>query len=555
METKDTSPHSSVSEPSNTQEHTENIAEAVSASKKHADADSEYKADDAEAADYNNQGEAGTHSSSDSYSRAKSGKEGYRPSKEQVNEDNIKNGYSNYYYYYIHADNLHNSNFGANGTVHNHSGNNKEGTQINGEEITLEKDIDRFIQANAYKKALAVLISLVSLEKIIEAYVWPLTELLKLTEHVSKSDRQRRQQESFSSIAQICYLIGAEVNSGELESPLGKMPVRFLFFPDNGKPDSLRRHIWANFPQFRKPILRWLMEIRENSEFDDHTKYRVKQALAAYAAIDIEFAYSTIIPELKNKKDIYGLCSVLGALINDDVFENNVDALIVSWIADKSDNFSWKAVFASLEDDRFKKHEVELQRRLQQIINQILMEEQPFLDNVTIYSILLFIMLTAHASTAARNVLVGALKLFFEQRKTYAEKFKAAEFIIALFHYDSLLTTNHYCSLALLECLFEDNNKSTLKDIYRFIWQHVALRKELSMVLFDHLKEAEKYERLAPDYLHPFVKMIAFTGKKLDYDNTMDFLTGRHFIKEPSKHAASSVICLKEILTARQTAI
>ena len=98
-----------------------------------------------------------------------------------------------------------------------------------------------------------------------------------------------------------------------------------------------------------------------------------------------------------------------------------------------------------------------------------------------------------------------------------------AVYFLVLFRWDYLTDFSAAPDLSFLQGFHDKKTRSNLLPIFAFIWRYVELRNTMRQVLASHFAELNANAASAAYLEKPF-EFLAFTGNRIDFQNTIKLL-------------------------------
>ncbi|MDE6932913.1 MAG: hypothetical protein K2P37_09540 [Oscillospiraceae bacterium] len=387
-----------------------------------------------------------------------------------------------------------------------------------------------FFRPNAQTDALAALLVLATFESVQESLFYGMVPLL--------TEKLRRGKESPEAEAggMLAYLQTAD----ELLAPFSiqretlpftygqaQLSLRCLAFEDRQIPDQVRRYAWEMYPQLRPVLTEWLLHFQESvdSSADRALAYAATRELAVYASLDAEYACYYIIPLLESsctaQADVKYLATFFRQFMQAEDCQMAGDEVLCRWCG-KRDKLFWQIPYQLYSDE-------EKWRFCQDVpdaLRKRLLEDHSGLGRLNpgwygqnrgcfLYP--------AHRNRASAALLAQELSWCFSHCKTLQERYQMAVYFLVLFRWDYLTDFSSAPELSFLQGFHDKKTRSNLLPIFAFIWRYVELRNTMRQVLASHFAELNANAASAAYLEKPF-EFLAFTGNRIDFQNTIKLL-------------------------------
>lgn len=420
------------------------------------------------------------------------------------------------------------------------------------------KSIQDFFRPNVQIVALAALLTLATFESVQESRFYEMISFL------SEMLRQGKNSAESESADTLVYLQTVD----ELLSPLSiqrealpftygdaELNLQCLVFDDRQIPDQVRRWVWGMYPQLRSVLTDWLLHFQNNiaSAADRALAYAATRGLAVYASLDVEYACHNIIPRLEcnctTQADVKFLSTFFRQFMQMENCQLVSDELLRRWCG-KQNKFFWQVPYQlySVKDEwRFCKDVPDILRnRLQQDYDGL-----HHLDSEWYGQNRGYFLYPAHENRSSAALLGKEISWCFSKCKTPLEQYQMAIYFLVLFRWDYLTDFSSAPELSFFRSFHDKETRNALLPVFAFIWRHVELRDTMRQVLECHFAEINTDIAFATYLEKPF-EFLAFTGNRIDFQNTIKLLKDCT-IRENAQPAAEYLIRhLNGVLWQRQ---
>ncbi len=379
-----------------------------------------------------------------------------------------------------------------------------------------EKNFEKYINKYKNTKNFLALIAIASLEKIEETNFEFVCNQLKnhLDEFISPTEDDKLLDSMFESRTSLLKNTFAIRVTMKRNTHTGIIDTNCICFSDEKLAMKIRNWLWTMYPQFRNAIIDWLIEL---SKIDKWFLCATAQnSIAEYATLDFEYSLDRIFTKLyKNPKysEISTLAFVIEKFYDKNICNDNIENLLFSWF--QQDNHDlWMVSFRLCA----KGYAYKCKEKLSEVLNKHI-----FNPNYREDRYFLYIMGFAHRSKYISEKLIYVLHKQIEQQKLKYQKDQIAQIFLWLMLYDFFTTDENYPNLVFIDCANTLELRKQLRPILQHILSDFQLRTKLYEILNAFFTE---YKTNSNDWkqVEKFIRELAFTGKKQDFDKTINWL-------------------------------
>ena len=318
----------------------------------------------------------------------------------------------------------------------------------------------------------------------------------------------------------------------------GLIATNCICFTDETMSLKIRNWIWSMYPQFRDAIIDWLIELSKINKW--FLCAMAQNGIAEYATIDFEYSLDNIFAKLyKNPtfSEISTLSFVVEKLYEKNICEDNLDRMLFNWLGYENNDL-WMVSFRLFAKGYAKK----CKEKITDVINKHI-----FIPNYRNDRYFIYIMGFAHRSKYISEKLINILYQQFMQQKMKSSRDQTARIFLWLMLYDLFTTNENYPNLIFIDCA----NRPELRKQMRPILQHVISNYHLRTKMYEILNAfAIEYDNKSGNwvYVEKFIRELAFTGKKDDFDRIIFWLEKNKKNKQLCEFSEYMIIYLKETL-------
>lgn len=419
--------------------------------------------------------------------------------------------------------------------------------------------IQDFFRPNARADHLAALLVLASLESVQENLFHEM--LLSISQMLQRGPAPSEKEASDA----LAYLQTAD----ELLAPFSirretlpliygsaKLSLQCLVFCDGQIPGQVRRLAWQMYPQLRPILTKWLLDFqtRADSAAGRALAHAAIRGLAVYASLDAAYACHHIIPQLENscttQADVRYLVTFIRQFMQAENCRMIADELLRRWCG-KPGRFFWQIpyqLYSDKEQLRFCADVPDaLRKRLQQDCNGLRHSNPGWHTQDRGY-----FLYPAHRNRASAALLAKEIAQCFSACKTIPDRYQMAVYFLVLFRWDYLTDFSSTPELSFLRSLHDKEARSFLLPVFQFIWRYVELRNTIRQVLECHFAELNSNDASGAYLERPF-EFLAFTGNRIDYENTIKLLKDCARREDARPVSGHLIDYLSGILQQRQT--
>lgn len=433
------------------------------------------------------------------------------------------------------ADSIENSNVQGRAE---HNSNNKTSSD---ETILLddENNFEKYINKYKNTKKFLTLIAIASLEKVEETNFEFVCNALK--EHLDKvflpTEDDKPADSPFESRTSLLNSTFSTRVVMKRNTHTGLIDTNCICFSDKSLAMKIRNWLWTMYPQFRDAIIDWLIELSNINKWFLCTT--AQNGIAEYATIDFEYSLNKIFTRLykkPNRSEISTLAFVIEKLYEKNICKDNLENMLFDWFGHNND--LWMVSFRLCA----KGYANKCKEKLSEVLNKHI-----FNPNYREHRYFLYIMGFAHRSKYISEKLIYVLHKQFEQQKLKYQKDQITQIFLWLMLYDFFTTDENYPNLVFIDCA----NTLELRKQMRPILQHISGDFQLRTKLYEILNAFfNEYKTNSNDWkqVEKFIRELAFTGKKQDFDKTINWLEKNKRNKQLIEFSEHMIMYLNEIL-------
>lgn len=379
-------------------------------------------------------------------------------------------------------------------------------------------DVDFELYVNKYKntKIFFTLIAVASLTKVEEVNLEYVCDTLKkeLDAVTRFSDGEDILYDAFDSRVHLfhyAFLTRTKINRN---THAGWIPINCVCFLDESFSSRVRSWIWLLYPQLRDAILIWLLKL---SKTDKRFLCAMAQnGIAEYATLDFEYALNQIFPYFNkkcNESEIATLSNILQSFYEKSVHIENIENMLLNWFGYENNDL-WIVGLRLCA----KGYAIRCQERMKSVLSKHIFDVNLRKNKDYIY-----ILNFAHRSEFISDQFIGVLDDKFSHSNYLAEKDETANIFIWFMIFDLLILDDNYPAILFAQCANEKTFRRKMRPILHYIMSKYSLRKQMYDVLEAFVI---KYQQFCSDWskIERFFIEIAFTGKKEDFDKTIEWL-------------------------------
>lgn len=318
----------------------------------------------------------------------------------------------------------------------------------------------------------------------------------------------------------------------------GLIDTNCICFSDESLAMKIRNWLWTMYPQFRDAIIDWLIELSNINKWFLCTT--AQNGIAEYATIDFEYSLNKIFTRLykkTNKSEIPTLAFVIERLYEKNICKDNLENMLFDWLG-YDNNDLWMVSFRLCA----KGYANKCKEKLSEVLNKHIFNPNFREDRYFIY-----IMGFAHRSKYISKKLIDVLHKQFEQQKLKYHKDRTAQIFLWLMLYDFFTTDEDYPNLIFVDCANTLELRKQIRPILQHILGDFQLRTKLHEILNAFFTE---YKTNSNDWkqVEKFIRELAFTGKKQDFDRTINWLEKNRKNKQLFEFSKYMIMYLNDTL-------
>lgn len=408
------------------------------------------------------------------------------------------------------------------------------------DEKSFEKYINRFKNTNKF----VALIAIASLGKIEETNFDYVCNKLKkyIDKIIQPSDEDKYEDSLFESRTSLLKSIFSTRVTIKRNTHTGLINTNCICFTDETLSMKIRKWIWCMYPQFRDIIIDWLIELSNINKW--FLCAMAQNGIAEYATIDFEYSLDKIFAKLyknPNYSEISTLAFVIEKLYEKNICEANLDKMLLNWFGYENNDL-WMVSFRLCA----KGYANKCNEKITEVLNKHI-----FIPNYRNDRYFLYIMGFAHRSKLISEKLINVLHEHFEKQKLKSQKDQTAKIFLWLMMYDFFATDENYPNLIFVDCANTLELRKQMRPIVQHILGNFQLRTELYELLNAFLIEYKvNSNNWAP--VEKFIRELAFTGKKQDFDRTVNWLEKNRKHKQLFDFSEYMMIYLNKTLSRKK---
>lgn len=413
----------------------------------------------------------------------------------------------------INADNIENSNIQSrSATIDYQKSDISKTIQLND-----EHSFERYVNKFKNTKTFFALIAVASLEIIEETqFEFICNELKGFLDVVIQPVEQEQSLDTAFESRMFLYDNAFLVKTvAKRNTHAGLINTKCLSFSDKSLAEKVRVWVWDLYPQFRNAVIDWLIALNSLDKWFICTT--AQNAIAEYSKIDFEYTLQTVFPKLyrkTNEAKIATLSFVIEKLYEKGMYEKNIEKLLLGWFG-TINNDLWMVGFRLYAKGYVKNCKEKMYDVLySHIFDPLFRKDKDFL----------YIMGFAHRSKHISNLLIDVISESFNNQRIKVGRDEIAKIFIWLVLYDFFTTDENYPLLVFADYANESDLRKRMRPILHHILNNYQMRSRLLEILNAFIivydEKSIKYTSI-----EKFIRELAFTGKKEDYERIVLWLS------------------------------
>lgn len=310
----------------------------------------------------------------------------------------------------------------------------------------------------------------------------------------------------------------------------GRADIECIFFRDDKLRIKIKAFIWNQYWGMREPILKWLMDIKEDQACNDKIFVQIADAIAEIALIDSSYVFSNMLQNKANEnkwQDRNFTVRILSYYIQNHVYDKNLDIILKDWLW-KGSKKHWAIVYRLYHKNIMAVGKYRFIQEVEKCFEKYLYDDMRMrcLGNGIILNkkndyIDLF---PAYYNEEITGLIIKTLYKIFADQKSFEQKKRFGEYFFWVMVMDFKIEGYPSYEMLLLKGLRERPLRNKVKEMYREYWRQTYFRRLWTKLLDEHLAELD-YRNSSWIYAKDFFVTLAFTGKKDDFDLMIKYLS------------------------------
>lgn len=433
----------------------------------------------------------------------------------------------------------------ADSNIQSRDSNNSSKDEL-GNKISLENqdEFEEFVERHKNTKVLTALIAVASLEIIEEEKFELVCDQLKEKIDIIVQPREEdlRLDSPFESRYRLLKNAFLKVIQFKKNTHFGMVETNCICFVDPSMGERIRAWIWEMYPQFRNTIIDWLIKlIHSNGMF---LKATIQEGIAEYSSIDFVYSVNNIFPQLSNSLDDFNISAL--SVSFEKIYEKKdeleiVENLLYEWICRK-DLDLWMVSFRLFAKGYAKKCEA----KISNVIRYCVFGHKHPKDKHLFY-----LMGFAHRSDRIACEIIEVLYSEFIEQKLKVDRDQIAYSFLWLLLFDVITQTEKDDNLVFMEKSNDLILRRKMRPIIHHILSYYQLRKSLFEILDSFLLNHCENKSEWID-IEKFIRELAFTGNKEDYERIMVWLNKNKSNKQLYAFSEYMICYLTNLLTSQK---
>ncbi len=249
--------------------------------------------------------------------------------------------------------------------------------------------------------------------------------------------------------------------------------------------EKVLSNIWIQFPDLRKPVIRWLLKVNDIAEY--RTSFEVYQIVGAFIRIikeDFQYAKQHMFDKLySNPNNLGFLARLARELLEDKRFRNDTLNMVLKWTESES-NWLWKSAFLICLNT----YDPIVDERLRRAMINVFKKRMIGFQN----SDLLFIVLFSEDAENVRSVVAAA---FFDLYQSYNKRAKKdlALIYLRMVRYGYYQVNKSRIEIPFVTCDSKEQ-MNNICPVLTFIMLQYDLYRQLCYILQAYLEEIATYK-------------------------------------------------------------
>lgn len=404
------------------------------------------------------------------------------------------------------------------------------------------EDLETFLDTYTMDGYVSLLLTVVILQIVPIPYLYRIARSLIGHAGVAgiKADAEKKEKQ-LPLLENVLDILGARKVPATVKNETGDMEIQCIELKEPELIPGTAAAIWENYLEIREGLIEWLLEISRVREYRQILLYQITEAVAELAVLDFAYARSFIIPRFmhnESKDDFYFLRAILCKSLKSERCRKNADTLLCHWCKLDNNDFLWKTALSLADEDAYYDFSVCLSRRLSNIIKGeisrgIPVESMPagylFKEETAIpFQIL-------QENSVAAMLYLEAVAEQFEACCTKREQLRFGYYFVMLMWKDYIGEGYPAYRSLFIDSVNQKSIGKRMGLLLRYIWQIQTFRERIvEPVLGMYIKEYQE-KQVSWHYMKKFLRILAFTGREIDYRHTMGML------RRISRHSGSRI--------------
>lgn len=275
---------------------------------------------------------------------------------------------------------------------------------------------------------------------------------------------------------------------------------------------KIRTAFWKNYVNLRQPLIRWLIQLNDEQQYP--SAVLAGKGLADLAQIDFSYLYEWVIFQgdtIHKLSQINCLARIMEYAWKTEKYRGNAQQILKDWMEQIGSKAWIVSLLCSLsEPDMVDQKDMRdcLKRRLDQFFM-----EQDWAG---------FLILKVHQERKLCHMIYDALAECFMESRGNTEKEMVCLQFLSLLLSECCLIPKTGAELTLLQVFQEQRRREVQSPMLCWLWRHRGYRNVLESILDQYLERLP--EGYGETYLRMFIRMLAFTGERIDFENMEVYL-------------------------------
>ena len=275
---------------------------------------------------------------------------------------------------------------------------------------------------------------------------------------------------------------------------------------------KLRKIFWRNYVSLRAPLIQWLAEVNEGKQYPGAVLAGI--GLADFAQIDFAFIYDRVIAmgtDIHSEAQVYCMARIMENTWEIERYRNNVRHLLHHWM-EQSKSQAWLISLVCYLSNINMVDRDKLQKCLKRKI-EIFSIEQRWAG---------FLILKAHQNLELCRILYDALAELYVRAESKVEKKQVCLQFLTMLFVEGCVVSEKGGDLVFVQALRGKERVEKQKPMMLLIWRTLEYRRLLQNILDGYFSDLRT--GFDENNLKNFIMMLAFTGRKTDFENMEVYL-------------------------------